>query len=315
MKILVFGAGGVGSVVGGFLARLGHEVSLVGRAAHLDVVDRKGLRITGIWGDYHIKALETFRSLGEIAPDKRGSFDLIFLTVKAFDTVTAASQLAPLVGPKTTLVSLQNGLGNSEAIVEKIPAERYLAGRLIFGVELEPGIAKVTVNADDVRIGALPSVRPNRPAVEVAHVLASAKIPARAVENILTVLWAKVIYNCALNPICALHEMPYGKILENAETRAEMEAVVRECYAVARAKNIPLDPPSSEAYLKLLVEKLIPPTAAHLPSMLQDLRRGKRTDIEALNGAIARYGLDLGVPTPVNSRLAEAVRRASLKSA
>lgn len=315
MNILVFGAGGVGSVVGGFLARMGHDVSLVGRAWHLDAVDRKGLKITGIWGDYHVKALETFRSLAEIPAERKNAFDLIFLTVKAYDTAASIAELAPLVGPKTTLVSLQNGLGNVEAILEKIPAERYLAGRLIFGVELEPGVAKVTVNADDVQIGAPTGVTPNRSAVEVAHVLGSAKIPARATDRILTVIWSKVIYNCALNPICALREMPYGKILESPDTRAQMEAVVRECYAVGRAKKIALEPPTADAYIKLLTEKLIPPTAAHLPSMLQDLRRGKRTDIDTLNGAISRYGREEGVPTPENDRLTAAILAAQTNSA
>lgn len=312
MNILIFGAGGVGSVVGGFLTRMGHDVTLIGRSWHLDEVDRKGLRITGIWGDYHIKALETRRSLSELSSGGK-PFDLIFLTVKSYDTESAVAELARWVGPQTTLVSLQNGLGNIEAALQKIPAERYLAGRLIFGVELEPGVAKVTVNADDVLIGSPTPAKPIRSAVEVAHVLASAKIPARAVPNILTAIWAKVIYNCALNAICSLHQMPYGRILESDQTRAQMEAVVRECYAVGRKMSVVLDPPDADAFLRLLKEKLIPKTAAHLPSMLQDLRRGKRTDIEALNGAVVRYGRELGVPTPENEHLTGVILKISNK--
>ena len=152
MKILVFGAGGIGSVIGGFLARLGHDVTLLGRAWHLDAIKKNGLEITGIWGNYRIKAFELFtdiHSLQKSNPD----FDLILLTVKSFDTEVAVEQLLPLIKEKTTLLSLQNGLGNMETILEKINSDQLLLGRVIFGVETSPGAVEVTVIADDVAAG------------------------------------------------------------------------------------------------------------------------------------------------------------------
>ena len=303
MKILIFGAGGVGSVVGGFLARTGHEVSLLGRAWHLDVVDKQGLTITGIWGDYRIKALETYRHADEFKK-KNLSFDLIVLTVKSYDTENAARELMPLLTDKTMLLSLQNGLGNMETLLRAgVRPGNFLLGRVIFGVETTPGVVKVTVNADSVRIGALPGVTTKASAFQIARSLNAAKIPTEAVPNILTYLWAKVIYNCALNGLCTIHEIPYGKILEKDSTRETMKQIIRECYAVGLKKGILLDPPTADSFIDLMTETLIPRTAAHFPSMLQDLNRGKRTDIDALNGAICRLGLESGTPTPENQKI------------
>jgi 2-dehydropantoate 2-reductase len=299
----------VGSVIGGFLARTGHDVTLLGRSWHLDAVEKNGLTLTGIWGDYRIKALSCHRSAVEL--EKKKPFDLIFLTVKSYDTRAAMKEVVPLMSEATTLISLQNGLGNIEAILDAgVKPENYLAGRVIFGVETQPGVAKITVNADDVLIGALPGVETRFSAFQAARLLSAAKVPARAVPDILTGIWAKVIYNCALNAICSLHEMPYGRILESGETRHMMERVVRECYSVGRKKGIVLDPPDADAFIRLLTERLIPSTAAHYPSMLQDLKRGKRTDIDALNGAIVRYATQLGVEAPENEKLAGRIRQA-----
>ncbi len=315
MKILILGAGGVGSVVGGFLARTGHDVSLLGRAWHLDVVRKQGLSITGIWGDYRMKAFDLYLNTDELAK-KNLSFDLIILTVKSYDTQKAVGELLPLTKENTMLLSLQNGLGNIETILAGgIKPENYLVGRVIFGVELSPGLVKVTVNADDVLVGALPETHPKTSAFQIAQWLNTAKIPARAVPDILTHIWAKVIYNCALNAICSLHEIPYGKILESNETVEMMKQVIHECYAVGLKKGITLNPSNADAFIDLMIQKLIPSTAGHFPSMLQDLRRGKRTDIEALNGAIVCYAEELNIPTPVNLALSKAIHSKSAFSA
>ena len=304
MKILIFGAGGVGSVVGGFLARMGHEVSLLGRAWHLDAVRKDGLTISGIWGDYRIKAFDLYTDPCAISkPD----FDLVILTVKAFDTLKASEELPRLMSDRTMLLSLQNGLGNAETLLHKISPEQLLMGRVIFGVEVSPGKVKVTVSADDVAVGALPGASPKLSPERMAATLAHAKIPAKAVPDIFTVIWAKVIYNCALNGLCSIHEIPYGKILENEATLSAMKEVVRECYTVAAKKGVSLEPSTADAYIDLLINRLIPPTAAHLPSMLQDLRKGKPTDIDSLNGAICALGDQLGVATPQNLKIREAI--------
>ena len=306
MRILFFGAGGVGSLFGGFLARMGHDVSLLGRASHMDAIAKQGLSITGIWGDYRIKAFNLFTDAGEIKK-KNISFDVIFLTVKSYDTAAAMEVVPSLMSEKTMLVSFQNGLGNSETILKKIKPEQYLAGRVITGIETSPGKIKVTVTADPVAVGGLPGVKTLVRAFDIAQTLNSARIPCVPVPDILTVIWAKVIYNCALNGICTIEEIPYGKILDNERTRNQMTEVVRECYAVGLKKGITLSPKTADEFINLLVKRLIPSTATHTTSMLQDLRNGKRIEIDSLNGVICRLGAETGIPTPQNACIVEAV--------
>ena len=309
MKVLVFGAGGVGSVVGGLLARMGHEVSLIGRARHLEPIRKEGLRITGIWGDYQIRALDVYTSAAELGPQ---SFDLILLTVKAYDTAQAVEEITPLIKDDTILLSLQNGLNNLEAILKKIHATQVLMGCVPVGVECSPGAAKVTVQYDSLVIG--PVLGGSSAAPRIAAALTLSKIPTKPVDYIVPFLWAKAIYNCALNGICTLLEIPYGKILERDETRRWMEDIVRECYAVASKKGIALEPPMADAFIDLLLKSLIPKTAAHFPSTLQDLKRGKKTEIEFINGAVCRYGQETRVPTPQNRRITDEVLKKYLTS-
>lgn len=299
MRVLVFGAGAIGSVLGGFLAKADHEVTLLGRAWHLDVVRRQGLRITGLWGDYVIDRLATACDLAEI-PRAR-PFDWIFVCVKSHQTAEAAAAIPELLGPQSLVCAFQNGLGNYEALIQRLPPERVALGRVIFGSELEAGHVRVTVCADEVLIGAPDDQFPRGAAAALAGALQRAGVPARATSTILVALWAKVLYNCALNGLSMLLEVPYGKLPEHALARRLMEEIVEEAYRVAAAHGIRLEPSSAAAYQERLFARLIPDTAAHQSSMLQDLRRGKPTEIEALNGALVRLGNANGVSTPANA--------------
>ncbi|MCG3175138.1 MAG: 2-dehydropantoate 2-reductase [Candidatus Omnitrophica bacterium] len=308
MRVLVYGAGGLGSVFGGFLARNGHDVTLLGREWHLSVVRREGLVIDGIWGQYRIRACETATDPSQVRTDR--PYDLVLLTVKSYDTTAAAAALKPFVGPETTVLSLQNGLGNMEAMLASgLSAENLLIGRVIFGVRTEPGVATVTVSADPVAIGSVPGAVPRLSAFKMASLLTSCKIEAVSVEDIRPVIWSKVVYNCALNPLGALYALPYGRIPMEPSTCSAMQAVVRECYAVASAEGVRLEPADAEAYLRHLTQALIPKTGGHYPSMLEDLRRGRKLEIDALNGAIVRLGARHGIATPANAALVEELQR------
>jgi 2-dehydropantoate 2-reductase len=299
MRVLVFGAGAIGSVVGGFLAQAGHDVVLLGRAWHLDVVRREGLRITGLWGDHEIRHLSiatTPEDIGRSAP-----FDWIFVCVKSHQTAEAAAAIGPLLGPQTLVCAFQNGLGNYEALTQHLPPERVALGRVIFGAELEPGRVRVTVCADEVLIGAPDDRFPRGEAAALAAALQAAGVPARATSTILAALWAKVLYNCALNGLSMILEVPYGKLLEQPTAQRLIVRIVEEAYGVATAHGVRLEPATAAAYRDLLFTRLIPDTAAHQSSMLQDLRRGKPTEIEALNGAMVRLGEPRGVPAPANA--------------
>lgn len=307
MRILIFGAGAIGSVLGGLLAKAGHEVTLLGRAWHLDPVKRQGLTITGLWGDHRVRAspgsdgkpLTIATRPEDVA--RREPFDWVLICTKANHTVEVAARLPELLGPATLICAFQNGLGNYEALIQRVAPERVALGRVIFGVEIQPGTVRVTVCADDVLIGAPDARFPRKQAVALAAALQASGIPSRATTSILTELWAKVLYNCALNGLSTLLEVPYGKLLDSPITTEMMGTMIDEAYRVATAHRIGLQPSRPHAYRELLFTRLIPDTAAHQSSMLQDLRRNKPTEIEALNGTIVRLALEAGFQAPMNA--------------
>jgi 2-dehydropantoate 2-reductase len=301
MRILVMGAGALGTVAGGLMARSGHEVHLIGRAAHMNAIRDKGLFIEGIWGNYHVKSLETHTCIKELAKD---DFDLVLVAVKSYDTQEAARIVAPLVSPKTWVCSYQNGLGNAELIAQEIGWGHTLGARVIFGARVkQPGRVEVTVIAAPTAIGAYKDPDAHETAKAVADAMDKAGMPTVFTDRIQTILWSKVAYNCALNPLSALLNLPYGRLAENSYTRKIMGDVVHELYQVADMMAVPLEPGTAAAYLERFYSQMLPPTAAHYASMREDLVLGRRTEIEALNGAIVRFGEQQGLVCSANAFL------------
>jgi 2-dehydropantoate 2-reductase len=300
--ILVAGAGALGSVVGGLLAVSGWPVTLLGRRAHLDAVRARGLLIDGLFGTHRVRGLEC-------VTEARGRYAGILLTVKAYDTAAMVATVAPLLAPDGFLISLQNGLGNVEAAQRVLGEDRVLGARVIFGAELvAPGHARVTVYADPVLIGT------GAAAERWAVALAAAGIPAEATTDLVAELWGKVLYNAALNPLGALLGARYGELAENPDTRAIMDTVIEEAFSVARAEHVALRWPDAIAYREAFYGRLVPSTAGHRSSMLQDIERGRPTEIDAMNGYIAARGAARGVPAPVNATLTRLVRARTVRA-
>ncbi len=310
MRILVMGAGSIGSVVGGLMARAGHAVTLVGRVAHMSAIQEQGLFIHGIWGEHHVLNLVARTDLAGFRP---GDFDHILVCVKSYDTQAAAALIAPLVDANTLVCSYQNGLGNAEAIAAAVGWAHTIGARAIFGTVMpRPAHADVTVIANPTAIGPYHG-RPGaqslvEPSQALAEAMNSAGLPTVYTDHIATVLWAKVAYNCALNPLSALLDVPYGALPGSKDTRAIMDEVIQELYSVAGARDIQLEPDTAEDYKAVFYEKLVPPTAAHYASMREDFRRKRRTEIDALNGAIWRYAQECALETPANALLTRLVR-------
>jgi 2-dehydropantoate 2-reductase len=303
MRVLVAGAGALGSVFGGFLRCAGHEVTLLGRAAHLDAIAAGGLRIDGIWGAHHANGFAVAREPGAL----QGPFDAVFVPVKAYDTAAIATAVAPLLAADGVAISLQNGLGNVETLAAVFGPARTLGARVIFGAMVDaPGRVRVTVFADPTAIGALdPSVLPARNAAarRWAALIDAAGVPAEYTDRLAALLWAKVFYNAALNPLGALLAVHYGALPEQAESRALMDAVIDEAFAVARAEGVPLPWSTAAAYREEFYGRLVPATYDHRSSMLQDVERGRRTEIDAINGEVWHRGAAHGIETPVNATL------------
>jgi 2-dehydropantoate 2-reductase len=305
--VLVAGAGAVGSVVGGLLAAAGHRVTLLGRPAHVEAIGAHGLAIDGLWGERHVDDL----AVATTAAAATGPFDAVLLTVKSYDTAAMLADTVGSLGPDGCMIALQNGLGNVEQVVAAVGPERALGGRVIFGATIpRPGAARVTVFADPIALGAAVAGTPaaERRARDWAERFAAAGIPTEHTPSLQSHLWTKVVYNAALNPLGALLGQPYGALAADPDGRALMDDVIDECFAVAAARGVVPLVPTAAAYREVFYGRLVPSTAHHRSSMLQDLERGRPTEIEAINGCIWRYGREAGIPTPVNATMTRLIR-------
>ena len=303
-RFLIYGAGAIGSVFGGMLARAGHDVALVGRRDHMEAVAGRGLRITGLLGDHLVRGISTAVSLEEL--DAHPAPDAVMLCVKSFDTQEAVDHLAGsgLVGDRTAVISLQNGLGNVERVQDVFGQERGFGGRVIFGAELDgTGSVSVTVWADKVLLG---GGDPGT-AGDIADILTGCGIETEAADDIFRALWEKVLYNVGLNPLSAILEVPYGDLGREEHARSLLIGLIREAYAVARAENN-ASGNSADEYLDLFFGNLLPATVSHRSSMLQDIRRGRKTEIESINGEVVRRGKIHGIDAPMNEMMISLVK-------
>ncbi len=299
MQILVFGLGALGHVFATLLQKAGHQVVGIGRPSVTKAIKEKGIQVKGIWGEHKANLKGVYTSVSELPSQ---NFDLMMLTVKSYDIKTAVESLKPLVAPNTLVMCVQNGYGNYEIASEVLGDNHVVLARVIFGAELlAPGKVKVTVCADDVIIGSPKHVISAQRLQKLASFFNQARIPTRFSPDILSYVWDKILYNCALNPLGAILEVNYGVLGEKNELRTIMNEIIKEIFIIAKAYDIPLFWSSVESYLEHFYTKLLPPTAAHYPSMLQDIQKGKRTEIDALNGAIVRLGKNAGIKTPINS--------------
>jgi 2-dehydropantoate 2-reductase len=301
-RTAVVGAGAVGGYFGGMLARAGAPVVMIGRPAFVEAVKKDGLLLDTL----HFKESVRVEAAAEL--DVARGAEVVLFCVKTVDTVSTARALAPLLSPNAMVVSLQNGVDNVEQIraasgVDALGAVVYVAASVP-----APGQVK-HVGRGDLVAG------PRHPRTErFAALFERAKVPCRISDNIEGELWTKLTWNCALNAISGLGRAKYGQIAASDDARKLVETVVYEVLAVARAAKI--QPPGFEDPQVALAGafKIATQMADALSSTGQDMLRGKRTEIDALNGYISRRGAELGVPTPVNQALYALVKLAEGRS-
>jgi 2-dehydropantoate 2-reductase len=296
-RIAVVGAGAVGGYFGGMLARAGAPVTMIGRAAFVEAVRKNGLLLDTL----QFKEMVRVEVSTELAA-ARGA-DVALFCVKTTDTESAARSLAPLLPSSSTVVSLQNGVDNADKIraagIDALSAVVYVAASVP-----EPGRVK-HVGRGDLVIGPR-----NDRSETFAALFARAGVACRISENIDGELWTKLIWNCALNAISALGRAKYGLIAESEDARKVVEAAVNEVLAVASAAGIQLPGVETPQAGLAGALKIATQMAGAISSTGQDLMRGKRTEIDSLNGYISRRGAELGAPTPVNHALYALVKLA-----
>lgn len=285
MRIAVFGAGALGSLLGG---RLGgtHDVLLVGRDPHMATVAEQGLVLEGV-----TEATVHPRTATKAPEDPH---DLVVVTVKAFDTARAAREMVPLLGEGTQVLTLQNGLGNLPALVEQIAPERLIGGTTSHGATyVEPGRVR-HAGVGDTTIGAW---RADPATAEpVAEAFRSAGIEVEVTDRIDAAIWRKVLVNAAINPVTALACVENGALLDDPGLDACLRQLAEEGAAVARAVGLEITDEEAVA----AAERVADQTAGNRSSMLQDVEAGDRTEVEQINGAIADHGDDHDVETWMN---------------
>jgi 2-dehydropantoate 2-reductase len=308
MHILIYGAGALGQAIGCLLAADGMQVDLVLRPRFAEVIRTMGLTVTGIFGNYYAPP-EQIGLLSHLKGRSGEKYDIIILTTKTYDTDAALTDIAGLTRCYCPVVSMQNGCGNLEKLEERLGRERSLAARVITGFAIErPGVVRITVSADAVHVGGC--VRGTIPAAakRLAEILNHAGLPAIAVPDIYQPLFAKLLYNCALNPLGAILGVHYGALADSSETRTIMDQVIDETFAVITSMGGSTPWPDAASYRKVFYSQLIPATYHHRPSMLQDLEHNKPTEVDAMVGYVATQGRKYGVPAPCCEFLAALVR-------
>jgi 2-dehydropantoate 2-reductase len=308
VRFLIYGAGALGQAIGCILAADGHQVDLVLRPRFLEALHSSGLEVTGIFGEYRVPPAQ-IGLLTSLKKRNGSEYDAVLLTTKTYDTDRAITDIAGLSQCYCPVVSLQNGCGNLEKLEERLGRERSLAARVITGFEIEcPGRVRITVSADAVHVGGcVRGVIPGA-AKRLAEALTHAGLPSIAVADVYQSLFAKLLYNCALNPLGAVLGVHYGALAENDETRMIMDRVIEETFTVIATMGGSTPWQDTVGYRKVFYSQLVPATYHHRPSMLQDLENSKPTEVEAMVGYVAAQGRKYGVATPCCDLLAALVR-------
>lgn len=280
MHIAVFGAGSLGSLLGGLLAG-SHTVTLVGREPEMKAVASGGLRVTGEL-ERTVHPATTTDWSGVADPD------LVLVTVKSYDTDAVASQLAR--DPPSTILTLQNGIGPAETLAERLPKSTVLTGTVTYGARLEePGVVACT-GQGDVVIGAVDG-GPAPAAASIVSAFEGVGIPTRHEPAFPRERWRKLAVNAAINPLTALAGVSNGAVNETPLQPIAV-GIAHEVAAVARSQGVDLPDGIAERAVLEVASR----TAANESSMARDLRRGQRTEIDAITGSVLRRANGVAVP-------------------
>lgn len=290
LHIAVMGAGAVGCYFGGMLARAGHTVTLIGRAAHVEAMQRDGLLLDTQTFKEHVRV----NASTEVSAIQGAQ--IVLFCVKSTDTVSAATAMAPYLNSQSVIISLQNGVENAAVLQgilpqEVIPAVVYVATEMA-----GPGHLRHHGRGELV-IGASAS------SVAIAAAFGEAAIPVQVSDNVAGALWSKLIINCAYNALSAIGQLPYGRLVQAEGVATVMSDAVQECLVVAHADGVIVPADCAE-----MVPRIALGMADQYSSTAQDLARRKPNEIDYLNGYVCRRGLALGIPTPVNHALTTIVK-------
>ncbi len=299
MKIGVLGAGSLGSAIGGAFAKAGHEVHLVGRAPHMNAIKEHGLTMVTADGE-HVVDLHAHTDAAEV-----GVVDLVLVLCKAFDTEQVISQSKGLIGQDTMVLSLQNGLGGEEVLRNMVGAQHVIGGKTyIGGMLLEPGRVQATIPLKDTIIGELDGTLSKR-VQALGQAFEEAGMHCLVSDNIMGVIWDKLLINVATGAVCGITHLPYGDMYQEERLVETALAAVQEAIDVAHAAGVTLTYEDPHDSLELARKGI---AADFKPSILQSLEKHRPTEVDVINGAVVAQGAKYGISTPVNKTLVACVK-------
>jgi 2-dehydropantoate 2-reductase len=292
MRIVVVGAGAMGGSYGGLLALQGHEVELIDTwEAHVDAINRDGLRLSGVHGE-HVIPLRAATGPQGIAPA-----DVVICFVDSNNTAHAAATAAEVLAPDGYAITFQNGIGNVEALQAALGRERVLGGSSMCSAAMAGPGHPVLTHHQPTSLGEIDGRETPR-ARALAEALRAAGFETKLAPDVMGVIWTKFALNCAINAICATTGLRLGEIARLPELDAFQSRIIDEVLEVCARKGVRLTDPDLRATVKHHCFNKF-----SRPSMLQHVEAGRRTEIDALNGALVREAHLLGIAVPYNESL------------
>jgi 2-dehydropantoate 2-reductase len=290
MKTAVLGAGAVGCYYGGMLARAGREVVLIGRPQHVIAIERDGLFMETLTFREHVK-VGASTTAAAIAGAR-----LVLCCVKSTDTLQAASEMAPYLAPDAIVLSLQNGYDNAASLAAALGRPVHAAVVYVATEMAGPGHLRHHGRGELV-------IGPFAGSDAVVAEFALAGVPVQIAENVAGQLWAKLIINCVYNGLSAITQLPYGQIAPGEGIAGVMEDIVAECLAVAAADGV-----SVPGDIRAAVAGISRSMATQKSSTAHDVARGRKSEIDHINGYVLRRAAEHGIATPVNRTVHALVR-------
>lgn len=310
MHILVYGAGAVGLGIASCLLKAGVKTSVLTRPRTVEALKTDGLKRTGIFGEIYVSPADFF-AYDKTTDLPADAFDFVLVCTKSSDSQTAADELSrckKILRRHGLIILFQNGWGNAEIFAERFPQNRIYSARVITGfIRPQLNHVDITVHADAIHIGSL-FKQPLNPLESLCEKITAGGIPCQTTADIEKDLWAKMLYNCALNPLGAVLDVPYGHLARFNSTRILMNHLIGEAFEVMQQSGFSTHWDTVDKFIRIFYEKLLAPTADHRSSTLQDLKAGKKTEIEALNGAVLRLAEKKEIPVPYNTFLYQLIR-------
>jgi len=310
LKILIYGGGAVGLGLASCLLKAKQTVTIIARPETARQLKSGGLTRRGIFGDFFAPA-GSFAVESNLADIAAESFDFVLVTTKSFDSEAAAGDIArypALLKSNGKIVLCQNGWGNAEVFQAFFPTEKIFNARVITGfTRPQPAEVVITVHAEPVKIGNLFGASSDA-VVPLCGAITTGDLPCQATKEIGKDIWAKMLYNCALNPLGAIFGVPYGQLADFPTARRLMDTIIDEIFAVMTAAGYQTHWATPDEYRTVFYNQLVPATKEHRSSTLQAIKAGKRAEVGALNGMVIRLAEKFDCPAPVNQTISLMVK-------